>query len=39
MRLPFAVWMALARAIPEPWDDDAQAPLLPLDNPDANPIA
>lgn len=27
MRLPFAVWMALARAAPEPFDDDAQAPL------------
>ncbi len=27
MRLPFAVWMSLARATPEPFDDDAQAPL------------
>lgn len=27
MRLPFAVWMALARAVPEPVDDDAQARL------------
>lgn len=27
MRLPFAVWMALARATPEPQDDDAQLPL------------
>ncbi|MBL0086837.1 MAG: hypothetical protein IPP44_09165 [Ideonella sp.] len=27
MRLPFAIWMALARATPEPFDDDAQAPL------------
>ena len=26
-RLPFAVWMALARAAPEPLDDDAQAAL------------
>jgi hypothetical protein len=24
LRLPFAVWMALARAVPEPLDDDAQ---------------
>lgn len=24
MRLPFAIWMALARATPEPFDDDAQ---------------
>ncbi len=28
MTLPFAVWMALARANPEPRDDDAQAPLV-----------
>ena len=27
-RLPFSVWMALARASPEPADDDAQAPLV-----------
>ncbi len=27
MRLPFAVWMALARATPEAPDDDPQAPL------------
>ena len=27
MRLPFAIWMALARATPEAFDDDAQAPL------------
>jgi hypothetical protein len=27
MTLPFAVWMALARATPEPADDDAQLPL------------
>jgi hypothetical protein len=27
MRLPFAIWMVLARATPEPLDDDAQAPL------------
>jgi len=27
LRLPFAVWMALARATPEPADDDAQQPL------------
>lgn len=27
MRLPFPVWMALARATPEPLDDDAQLPL------------
>jgi len=27
LRLPFAVWMALARATPEPSDDDAQQPL------------
>lgn len=27
MRLPFAVWMALARATPERHDDDAQVPL------------
>ena len=27
MRLPFAIWMALARATPERFDDDAQAPL------------
>ena len=31
MKLPFAVWMSLARATPEPPDDDAQ---LPLDAPD-----
>lgn len=24
MKLPFAIWMALARATPEPFDDDAQ---------------
>jgi hypothetical protein len=24
MQLPFAAWMALARAVPEPWDDEAQ---------------
>jgi hypothetical protein len=24
MRLPFAVWMALARAVPEPFDEDTQ---------------
>jgi hypothetical protein len=27
LRLPFAVWMALARATPEPPDDEAQQPL------------
>lgn len=27
MKLPFGIWMALARATPEPNDDDAQAPL------------
>ena len=27
MRLPFGIWMALARASPEPFADDAQAPL------------
>jgi len=27
LRLPFAVWMALARATPEPVDDDGQLPL------------
>jgi hypothetical protein len=27
LRLPFAVWMALARATPEPLDDDPQQPL------------
>jgi hypothetical protein len=26
-KLPFAVWMALARAAPEPADDDAQQAL------------
>jgi len=25
MKLPFGVWMALARAVPEPLDDEAQA--------------
>lgn len=29
MRLPFMVWMALARATPEPVDDDAQPGLAP----------
>ncbi len=29
MRLPFMVWMALARATPEPADDDAQPGLAP----------
>ena len=28
MTLPFAVWMALARATPEAHDDDPQAPLV-----------
>jgi len=28
MKLPFGIWMALARATPEPNDDDAQAPLV-----------
>lgn len=28
MRLPFSIWMSLARAAPEPNDDDAQAPLI-----------
>jgi hypothetical protein len=27
LRLPFAVWMALARATPEPPDDEVQPPL------------
>ncbi|WP_395701647.1 hypothetical protein [Aquabacterium sp.] len=27
MKLPFGIWMALARAAPEPGDDDPQAPL------------
>jgi hypothetical protein len=27
MQLPFAAWMALARAVPEPWDDEAQGRL------------
>jgi hypothetical protein len=27
-KLPFDIWMALARAVPEPNDDDAQAPLV-----------
>lgn len=27
MKLPFGIWMSLARAAPEPHDDDAQAPL------------
>jgi len=31
MRLPFAVWMALARAHAETADDDPQAPLAPPD--------
>ncbi|HSW08838.1 hypothetical protein [Aquabacterium sp.] len=26
-KLPFGIWMALARAVPEPNDDDAQSPL------------
>jgi len=34
MKLPFAVWMALARAVPEPLDDEAQAWLgAPRDEP------
>ncbi|MBI5257460.1 MAG: hypothetical protein HY855_13250 [Burkholderiales bacterium] len=28
MKLPFGIWMALARATPEPHDDDAQSPLV-----------
>ena len=31
MQLPFAVWMALARAAPEPADDDAQPGLAQVD--------
>ena len=27
LKLPFGIWMALARATPEPHDDDAQAAL------------
>lgn len=34
MRLPFTVWMALARATPEPPDDDAQPGLGVTDLPD-----
>lgn len=37
MRLPFMVWMALARATPERDDDDAQPGLPPHDAPDAAP--
>jgi hypothetical protein len=34
MRLPFAVWMALARATAEPpAEEDAQAPLAPAETP------
>jgi len=34
MRLPFAVWMVLARATPEPLDDEAQSWLgAPPDSP------
>lgn len=37
MRLPFMVWMALARAVPEPADDDAQPGLRPLTEPGPGP--
>lgn len=33
MKLPFMIWMALARAAPEPLDDDAQPPLTDVDAP------
>jgi hypothetical protein len=39
MRLPFMVWMALARATPEPADDDAQPGLGVTDAPDPGPPA
>lgn len=39
MQLPFAVWMALARAAPEPTDDDAQPGLAEVDLADAEPPA
>lgn len=35
-RLPFMLWMALARAAPEPADDDAQPGLGAADGPDAS---
>ncbi|MDT7833686.1 hypothetical protein [Aquabacterium sp. OR-4] len=37
MTLPFAVWMALARATPEPLDDDAQLALGAGADPDPDP--
>ena len=37
MRLPFMVWMALARATPEPVDDQAQPGLAPVPPPDPGP--
>lgn len=37
MRLPFMVWMALARATPEPVDDDAQPGLAVTDPADPGP--
>jgi hypothetical protein len=37
MRLPFMVWMALARATPVPVDDDAQPGLGAVDLPDPAP--
>lgn len=39
MRLPFVVWMALARATPEPGDDDAQPGLGVTDPADPGPAA
>lgn len=33
MRMPFHLWMSLARAAPEPWDQDAQPGLCPCDLP------
>jgi len=38
MRLPFMVWMALARATPEPADDDAQPGLGLVDDPPAGGV-
>lgn len=38
MRLPFMVWMALARAAPERVDDDAQPGLVPVDAPPAGGV-
>ena len=39
MRLPFMVWMALARAVPEPADDDAQPGLAVTDPAQPPPTA